>query len=121
MVGLIAQKRPKYIHLWYNILSELLALALKKRKDEGRLETTINENKNERELGVRALIKDAELDFLSQEETETKHWSTTVEESNRQRTLNPLIQTGERLTGYNVYGEMLDMLMDDTSEIELGR
>lgn len=121
MVGLIAQKRPKYIHLWYNILSELLALALKKRKDEGRLETTINENKNERELGVRALIKDAELDFLPQEGARTKCWSSVVEENDRQRILTPLIQTGERSMDYNIYGEMLDMLINDTSEIELGR
>lgn len=121
MVGLIVQKHPKYIHLWYNILIKLLALALRKRKDEGRLETNLNESKNERELGVRALIKDVELDFLPQEEAETKHWSTTVEESGRQRILSPLIQTGERLMSYNVYGEMLDMLMNDTSEIELGR
>ena len=85
------------------------------------METVLRNSTNEQELGVRALVKDIELDFLPQEGTRTKCWSSVVEENDRQRILTPLIQTGERSMDYNIYGEMLDMLINDTSEIELGR
>lgn len=94
---------------------------MRKRKGRERMETVLRNGTNEQELGVRALVKDIELDFLPQEGTRTKCWSSVVEENDRQRILTPLIQTGERSMDYNIYGEMLDMLINDTSEIELGR